>query len=491
MKSMKKALSVVLALIMAFSVLTLAGVNAAAYEQDSGSHYLLPAGDSAETAAKFALGETVYGALSGSEHRFYQVSNSPVRDLTLTVNTDQAIKVTVSTKDGAVFTVNETNVSTYTADVAAATVITLPNAPTGDYVIQIDGAGSDAEFSLRVWCENLPELKCKINQKTLDFSFSYSYYNGEPLFISDLTVNDLNYFWEVLDDSTTTDVDERRFVTVDENGLVSVVPPSPGNYFTTELHVIVRAVFYYSTDSAPAEPCLYKSCTVILPPLNIYLEPYVTELTLHANQTVTVKATTNVKNATLVWQSSDPSIVSVNNQGVIRSYEKAGTATLTVSIKYNGEVLRIRREIKVNVDPYKPPYPVSVQFEKKSVSVRNDLFDIDPKCTVTYSDGTVKTPNGKNIIFISADESVATVSNKGVIHPVGNGETTVTAITPDGSLQDVCIVKVVGIRPLPPPNPIQIILKLIIIVRDYIRQLIDQFLKKLFTPAPPIGPLLP
>ena len=152
-------------------------------------------------------------------------------------------------------------------------------------------------------------------------------------------------------------------------------------------------------------------------------------------------------------------------------------------------MLRIRREIKVTV--VNKPYPVSVQFANKSVSVWKGRSDIDPECTVTYSDGTVETPNGKNIIFISADESVATVSNKGVIHPVGQGETTVTAMTPDGSIQDVCTVKVVGIRPFPPPNPIRIIKELIIIVRDYIRQLINQFLKKLFTPAPPIGSLLP
>ncbi len=472
MKSMKKALSVSLALIMAFSVLTLACVNAAAYEQDSGSHYLLPTGDSAETAAKFALGETVYGALSGSEHRFYQVSNSPVRDLTLTVNTDQAIKVTVSTKDGAVFTVNEANVSTYTADVAAATVITLSNAPTGDYVIQIDGAGSDAEFSLRVWCENLPELKCNINQKTLDFSFSYSYYNGEPLCISDLTVNDLNYFWEVLDDSTTTDVDERRFVTVDGNGLVRVVPPSPGNYFTTELHVIVRAVFYYSTDSAPAEPCLYKSCTVILPPPNIYLDPYVTELTLRTNQTVTIKATTNVKNATLVWESSDPSIVSVSQQGEIHTYSKLGYATLTVDMRYNGEYTRVRREINVRIGNPPPPVFGSIQFEKKSVSVRPGWLDVNPKCTITYFDGTTAKPDGNNIVFVSANPNIATVNSKGVITGVSQGETTVTAMSPDGTLSADCTVKVD--KPLPDwfiliVAPLKAILQIGEFIRDLIK----------------------
>ena len=64
MKKIQKLLSIVLALILALSVLTLAGVNAAAYEQDSGSHYLLPTGETLATAARFALFATQIGNIA-------------------------------------------------------------------------------------------------------------------------------------------------------------------------------------------------------------------------------------------------------------------------------------------------------------------------------------------------------------------------------------------------------------------------------------------
>ncbi len=482
MKRMKKPLSIVLALIMAFSVLTLAGVNAAAYEQDSSSHYLLPAGDSAETAAKFALGETVYGAGAGTH--FYQFRNTAVRDVTLNVCASKAVTLTVSTASGATFTVEGAAVNPYNTAVAAGSCksVTLSSVPADTYYVQISSEEA-AEYSFSAFCADLPDLAADINEHELEMVSS----DTAALEISNVSIPDLNYYWEVMDDSSTTDIDESKVCTVNEDGVVSVAFPSVDLPFNRPLKTIVRAVFYYAKDGNMTEPWT-KTCSVTMDPPNIYLDPYVAELALHANQTVTVKATTNVKNGACVWESSDPSIVSVSNEGVIHSFEKEGTVILNVWLKYNGEVLRIRREIKVTV--VNKPYPVSVQFANKSVSVWKGRSDIDPECTVTYSDGTVETPNGKNIIFISADESVATVSNKGVIHPVGQGETTVTAMTPDGSIQDVCTVKVIKFNPWP-PNPIRIIKELIIIVRDYIRQLIDQFLKKLFTPAPPIGPLLP
>ena len=474
---MRRALSVLLALILAFSVVTLAGVNAAAYEQDSQHHYLLPAGSNQATATLFALGETVFG--SGAGARFYQFHNTAVRDVTLNVCAKKPIMFTVFTKSGATFTVDEAAVNSYRANLAAneCKSITLSSAPADTYYVQISSEEA-AEYSVSAFCAGLPDkLTASINNSELEMVSCET----AELEISNVNIPDLNYYWEVVDDAATTDIDESEVCTVSEDGVVSVALPTSNLPFYRRLTCVVRAVFYYSADSAPTEPCWYKSCTVTLIPPNIPLDPYVAELTLHANQTVTVKATTNMKNATCVWMSSDPSIVSVTNDGVIQSYSKFGTATLTVSIKYNGEILPIRREIKVTVDTN--TYPVSVQFANKSVSVWEGRFDIDPTCTVTYSDGHTEKANWKNIVFISADESVATVDVRGVIHPVSQGETTVTAMTPDGYLQDVCTVKVIGFRPFPPPNPIQIIKELIIIVRDYIWQRIIDLSKP--------GPLLP
>ena len=470
MKNMKKALSLVLSLIMAFSVLALAAVNAGAYEQDSGKHYILPTGDSITNAAMFAVGETVYGSLLNSDHRFYKVVNNAVRDLEFTVRADKKIEFTVSTENGAEFTVGESKMHSYNTDIAAntAAVITLKGAPVGTYYVQIDGSGADdakTEFSFSAYAANLSALTLRINNKTAKMV------SGDTLVLqlSDMSVNYLNYFWESVDDPKTADIDESKIVTVNDDGIVSVAFPSSENKFTKTLNVTVRAVFYYSTAKTMTEP-VTKSCVITAEPANVLLDPYVTELKFGTNVTRTIKATTNVKNATIDWSSSDEEIATVSKQGTIHTGTKGGTATLTAAIKYNGSVLKVRREISVIVDP-NIKNASAVAFADKTVSIRqNESKEL--ACTITYSDGSTSAANGENIVFTSSDEKIATVSKTGKVTAVATGEATITATTADGGFIDTCTVKVSD----PLPNwlvvliaPVKAAYQLIMLIYNWIK----------------------
>ena len=472
MKKTKKLLSIVLALTVAFSILTLAGVSAGAYEQDSGKHYILPTGDSITTAAKFALGETVYGAVTGSSRNCYKFVNNALRDITFTALTDKRISFTVLSESANPFTVNAQQRTAYTVEIPAnsSDTVVLTNVPSGTYFIQIDGTGTDsetAEFYFASHCAGLPVLVCAINNKMLSMVSG----DTETLRLSALNVNDLNCYWESVDDPMTTDIDESKLVSVDGNGVVRVAFPSTELRFVKQLTCVVRAVFYYSPDGNLTEP-LTKSCTVTLTPPNIYFDPYVTSLTLKANETKTIKATTNVKNATIDWKSSDPSIADVNELGVIRAYEKEGLATITAAIKYNGEVLRIRREIKVFTNGPLIPDPSKGLFDTKAVSISVDESQ-ELSCTITYSDGTTAKPDGNIITFTSSNPSVATVTDKGVVKGIDEGEAIITATVTDasGTIQDTCTVTVTD--PLSPlPKPIRKFIRLIIRVFRALFQII-------------------
>ena len=443
MKKIQKLLSIVLALILALSVLTLAGVNAAAYEQDSGSHYLLPTGETLATAARFALGETVHGAIIANGRNRYRLNNDALRDITFTVRTDKALTFTVISEKAEPFKVGAQQYTTYAVEIPAnsSDAVALTDVPVGNYFIQFDGkgaAGQKTEFCFRAGCAGLPTLRCAINHKTMSLTSG----DTAVLTLSDLSVDSLNHYWEAVDNPLTTDIDERKLVSVTDQGLVTVAFPSNQLRFDRDLTCVVRAVFYYSTDGNPTED-FTKSCTVTLNPPNIFLDPYVTSLTLNANETKTIKATTNVKNASIAWSSSDETVATVNSLGEIRAYEKEGIITITAAIRYNGEVLRIRREIRVIAYGAIDPDPTRGLFSAKAASIEVGKTQELP-CTITYSDGTTAKPDGKNVTFTSSDTSVATVTDKGVVKGIDEGSAVITATvtTKTGTFQDTCRVTV-------------------------------------------------
>ena len=448
MKNTKKALSVVLALIMAFSVLALAGGSASAYDQDKRNHYILPPGDTLPQAAVFAVGETVYGKILNNNQSFYKFINTAVRDINFAVRSDRKLVFTVKSENSNdQFTIGTTRYNNYSFDVPvnSSDVITLKNVPAGTYIIQIDGTGTGGaktEFSFSCYCAGLPEkLQATINYKEIEMVSG----DTVALRITNLNIPYINYFWEALDDSTTTDIDESKVVTVNEDGVMTVAFPTNELQFNRTLKAKVRAVFYYAKDGNMLDPWT-ATCNVTLVPPNIYLDPYATSLELGYDANHTITATTNVKNGAIYWQSSDPSVASVSQQGLIHTYNKNGNVVLTVGIKFNGELTRVRREIKLSVKDT-ILVPVSISFDTKSVSVTPGWFDANPHCTITYSNGTTAKPDGKNIIFQSADPSIATVSDKGKITGVAKGETTVTAMSPDGSVQ--ATIPVTSGSPLP------------------------------------------
>ncbi|HBL41625.1 MAG TPA: hypothetical protein DDY98_08790 [Ruminococcaceae bacterium] len=455
MKITKKALSLVLAMIMSFSVLAVCVVGSNAVERDSGKHYILPAGTAATQSAQFALGETVYGKLNANTSRFYMFYNDTARDITFSVVTDKAVT----------FTVTSSKIADSITAVTTTKSVTLTGAPIGTYFVEITGTGAaetTTEYYFTSTCTGLATLGVNISKKTAELV------SGDTLALqlSNCTVNNLNFFWESIDNPLTT-IDESKVVSVNDDGLVTVAMPSKDLPFS-KVDVTVRAVAYYSTNGT-AGTVVTKSCTVTAVPANIELTPYVTTLNYGINVVRSFTATTNVKNATLVWKSSDLSVALVDNKGTITTVGN-GQTEIEVRIKYNGVETGVARKIALTVN--------SNIKNAKAVAFANDTVSLrageqkDTTCVVTMTDNSTVSAGSSNVVFKSADEKIATVSKTGRITGVAKGETIVTATTIDGEFIDTCVVKVSDAL----PNwltllvaPIQAVVQLINVIINWIK----------------------
>ena len=130
-------------------------------------------------------------------------------------------------------------------------------------------------------------------------------------------------------------------------------------------------------------------------------------------------------NPTLTWNSSDPSIVSVDNKGNITAI-KEGTATITVESE-NGK----SATTKINV--IKPIEPESLSVSPSTANVvKGKTFNL--KATVLPTNA-----NNKHVDWSSSNTNIATINNRGQITGKKEGTTTITAKTENGKTATVAV----------------------------------------------------
>ena len=132
----------------------------------------------------------------------------------------------------------------------------------------------------------------------------------------------------------------------------------------------------------------------------------------------------------LIWESSDPSIASVDSHGNVIAH-KEGNVKITVKNK-DGSVSAI------------------CNIEVKSVKVDEILLNPSSLTVKVGSSATVvaviKPDNATNkeLIWTSSDPTIATVDNNGKVTGVKEGTVIITAKTPDGKVKSTCVVNVVN-----------------------------------------------
>lgn len=134
----------------------------------------------------------------------------------------------------------------------------------------------------------------------------------------------------------------------------------------------------------------------------------------------------NSTQKTLTWVSDHPDVASVDNEGNVTA-RKAGTATVTVKVAENVTAV----------------CKVTVISRVTGISLSETTVELKPGETHQLT-ATVLPQNASNaeVTWYSDKESVAKVSQSGLVSAVSTGEATIHVVTSDGGKMASCLVKV-------------------------------------------------
>lgn len=129
----------------------------------------------------------------------------------------------------------------------------------------------------------------------------------------------------------------------------------------------------------------------------------------------------------LVWSSSDGSVASVDEEGVVSGKSK-GEAVITVTAVDGGYTAECRVRV------YQPV--TELRMDNRSVTVDTGN-DIHLTATILPYDA-----DNKSIVWSSDNPDVADVNGKGVVTGVKAGQTVIRATSEDEGISDFCVVTV-------------------------------------------------
>lgn len=139
----------------------------------------------------------------------------------------------------------------------------------------------------------------------------------------------------------------------------------------------------------------------------------------------------NANNKQVIWTSSDPKIVSVNETTGYITGVSEGTATITVKTLIND----ISTNCVVNVTG-KDVLISGISFYQKNISIA-----VGYTHTLSYSI-TPKNASVGDLSFTSSDSSVAIVNQQGVVKGLKEGNTIITVSSLNGIIKDTAYVTV-------------------------------------------------
>lgn len=190
---------------------------------------------------------------------------------------------------------------------------------------------------------------------------------------------------------------------------------------------------------ARSEDGAFASCKIIV---KTYIDVTGIEITQQTHEFLAFGETLNLlctvfpENATepdVLWSSSNPSIATVDSNGIVSSVSN-GTTIITARTIHGD--FQATCAITVNVDTNIPMTDVN--------------FDVSQYTFTTFGENIVLTPvwepadtTERGLTWMTSDRSVATVDGStGVVTPVGNGEATIYAVADNRKKQAICKITV-------------------------------------------------
>ncbi|BFM20285.1 Ig-like domain-containing protein [Gilvimarinus japonicus] len=178
---------------------------------------------------------------------------------------------------------------------------------------------------------------------------------------------------------------------------------------------------------------LFRTDEAELPePESITIDPTTVDLREGRTQPLTLQVSPPNADPAVSWQSSDDSIASVDEQGVVTGHQAGSSVTITATSTRNQQ----QSEASVNVvDDFDVPVEgVSVTPESALVFV-GTTAELSAQVSPANADD-------KNVQWESSDSAVAAVDNNGIVTGVANGVASVSATTNDGGFSDSAAISV-------------------------------------------------
>lgn len=193
-------------------------------------------------------------------------------------------------------------------------------------------------------------------------------------------------------------------------------------YGVVGLYEKINGIFYPSnsntmTQGGNIQPVVEK---VVYDEEDITINNNTPSTAITYGNTFSLGASTTPTGATLSYSSSDTSIATVDNSGVVTAVGK-GNATITITAQgFNDDVNKVHYNTTsktVSVECAYPTQQIVITNSTPSEAINpNDTFDLNASTT----------PTGITLTYSSSDTSVATVNSNGVITGVATGTTTIT-----------------------------------------------------------------
>lgn len=137
-----------------------------------------------------------------------------------------------------------------------------------------------------------------------------------------------------------------------------------------------------------------------------------------------------VEGATINYSSEDESIATIDQNGVITGVSK-GSTFINARANYNGEELLVTMLVEVNSQA-----TFVINEENINIVVNGALKDEPDSVQLTYTALVGNTAASvDSIVWSSSDESVATVSDSGLVQSVSAGQAVITATTSIGGAE--------------------------------------------------------
>jgi uncharacterized protein YjdB len=163
---------------------------------------------------------------------------------------------------------------------------------------------------------------------------------------------------------------------------------------------------------------------------------------LQVGKTLTVKTTVNPSSAkkSISYKTSNKKIATVSKKGKVKGI-KAGTAKITVTVTgknkkkksawFKVKVEKKKSTAKATATPKPTTAPQEVAVTKVTLSASATTIAAGQTAQV-YADIQPTNATNKSLTYTSSDETVATITNTGIVTALKDGETTITATAANG-----------------------------------------------------------